>query len=108
EFKVVDYSTGKRCFHSFANEGEARRKAVEVASALTRGEANVLTLRSKDRSAYLRAVDLLKPSGTPLEVAALHYAEAVKVLGSDTVLEAAQYFAKRHPRALPSKLVPDV
>ena len=47
EFKVVDYSTGHRRFHSFADETDARKKAKEIAAALTRGEANILTLRGQ-------------------------------------------------------------
>ena len=40
----------------------------------------MLTLRNEDRLAYVRAVEALKPTGVPLEMAALQFAEMVKIL----------------------------
>jgi len=56
-------------------------------------------LRSANQ-AYAQAVKLLRPTGTPLLTAVLHYAKAVKILGSDRVLEAAREFA-RHNLSFP-------
>lgn len=44
----------------------------------------------------------------PLDVVARQYAEAVKILGSDLVIEAARGYTKRHPDKLPLKTVSDL
>jgi len=45
----------------------------------------------------------LRPSGIALEVETHHFAEAIKILGGDKVMEAARYFAAKHPGKLPDK-----
>ena len=69
---------------------------------------DVLSLRSQDRAAYLRAVEALGPTGTPLEVAAVQYSEAVKLLEGDCLLEALKFYRKHHPNKLPAKTVGEV
>jgi integrase len=96
EFKVADWSSGKRVFHTCATLKDAETKAEEIADRLNGGDVDVLELRSSDRAAYLRAVQLLKPSGVPLESAASDFAEACRILGSNSVLEAVKFYAKRH------------
>ncbi len=108
QFTVVHYLGEKRQRKTFSDEGLAITEAETIATALSQGELNVLTLRNEDRLAYVRAVEALKPTGVPLEMAALQFAEAVKVLDGASLLEAARYFAKQHPNKLPRKLVSEV
>jgi len=54
-------------------------------------------MRGKDASAYGHALELLRPSGTPLLTAVSRYAEAFKILDGDRILEAAKDFARRNP-----------
>lgn len=88
--------------------GLAVTEAETIATKLSEGELNVLTLRSEDRLAYVRAVEALKPTGVPLEIAALQFAEAAKILEGASLLDAARHFAKQHPNKLPRKLVSEV
>src|SRR4051812_39892537 len=87
-FQVADYSSGKRVLRTFADEAEARREAKVIAKAISKGEAAVLSLTNQDKAAYVRALDNLKPTGTRIEIATLHFAEAFKILGGDRLLEA--------------------
>ena len=108
QFDVADYSTGRRKFISFAHEKKARAKAGEIAEKLAKGEREALTLTNRDRSAYLRALELLKPTQTPLEVAAAHFAEAHHRLGGRALLEAVNFFVRHHPLETPRKTVFEV
>ena len=107
-YTVVHYLGDKRQRKTFANLELAVTEAEMVATKLSTGELDVLTLTSNDRFAYVRAVQALKPTGVPLEIAAIQFAEAVKVLEGGSLLEAARFYAKQHPRSLPRKLVSEV
>lgn len=80
-FEVADYTSGHRRLISFSDESRARLKANEIATRMANLEGAVLTLTNRDREAYLRAVEFLKPTGTPLEIAAAQFAEAKANLG---------------------------
>ena len=107
-YTVVHYVGDKRQRRMFADLALAVTDAETVANKLSAGELDVLTLTSTDRLAYVRAVEALKPTGVPLEMAALQFAEAVKVMEGGSLLEAARFFAKQNPQKLPRKLVPEV
>ena len=65
-------------------------------------------LNSVERSEFMRAKAIVGKINQPLDVVARHYAEAVKVLGSDLVIEAAREYTKRHPNKLPPIKVADL
>jgi hypothetical protein len=66
-------------------------------------------LKAIDRSIYVEAVKLLRPTGQRLDAAAAQLAEAIRLLGdSGTVLEAVRFFLKHHSVAIPKKSVPDI
>ena len=46
---------------------------------------------------YAQAIKILRPTGMPLLTAASRYAQAVKILGADRILEAARHFARQNP-----------
>lgn len=56
---------------------------------LSAGEVNVLSLSSHDRLAYVRAMQALKPTGVPLEMAAMQFAQAQSLLEGGSLLAAA-------------------
>src|SRR6185312_14233430 len=105
-FTVSYFADGKRKQKMFADYEEAHAEAKSKAISLSKGELDVLHLASADRLAYVHAVDALKPTGMPLELAARDYAEAWKALGGKaSLLEAAKEFARRHLHELPDKLL---
>ena len=65
----------------------------------------MLTLTSADRSAYLRARQLLDPFGIPFENAAAEFVQAKQVLGEVPLLQAAEFYLKRHPARIPPRPV---
>ena len=104
-FQVSDYSEGKRKLISYAEEQEARDKATQIATKLANSEGAVLRLTAEDCSTYLRALDLLKATGVPLELAAAQFADAHQRLGGRSIREAVDFFVRRNPGNLPRKTV---
>jgi len=88
EFKVADITRGKRVFHTFSQLNKAQEKAHSIARSLS----DAFTKNEKLR--YLRAINALKPTSTPLDIAASQFAEAAKIVGSNQVVEAAKYYAR--------------
>ena len=107
-YTVSYYLGDQRVRKTFADLGLATTEAETVATKLSTGEVNVLTLTSGDRLSYVRAIEALKPTGVSLEMAAMQFAEAHKILEGRSVVEAARYSAKKNPIWLPKKLVPEV
>jgi len=107
-YTVVHYLGDQRQRKTFADLGLATTEAETVANKLSTGEVNVLTLTSDDRLSYIRSIEVLKPTGVPLEMAAMQFAEMHKLLNGESPLEAARFFVKKNPHRLPKKLVPDI
>ena len=107
-YQVADYSSGKRRLKTFTDLAEARRQAGFVATKMQAGEVDALRISPADRASYSRAVEALRPTGAALEIAATVYAEAVKILGGDRIIEAAKDYSKRHPANLPRRTVGEV
>ena len=107
-FTVAYYFGGKRVRKTFADLGVAKFEAETVANRISAGELNVLTLTSEDRTAYVRSMEMLKPSGTPLEIAVMQFVEASKLLDGASLIEAAKFYLSRHPRHLPTRTVSQV
>ncbi len=102
------FADGKRRLKMFADFDEAYAEAKSKAIALSRGDLDVLHLDNADRQAYLRALETIRPSGIPLELAAKEFIEAWKVLqGKASLVEAAKEFARRHLHEAPNLTVPD-
>ena len=96
-YTVSYYLGDQRVRKTFADLGLATTEAETVATKLSTGEVNVLTLTSDDRLSYVRAIEALKPTGVSLEMAAIQFAEAHKILEGRSVVEAARYSAKKNP-----------
>jgi integrase len=107
-FEVSDYTAGYRRLRSFADSTEAIEEAKRIGRLLSTGEATAATMRNSEAASYGRAVELLRPLGTPLELAAAHYAEAFKILGRDRIVEAASDFIRRNPTERPPRTVKQV
>jgi len=104
-FTVSYYLGDQRQRKAFADLGLAMTEAETVANKLSTGEVNVLTLTSDDRLSYIRAIEALKPTGVPLEMAAMQFAEAQKLLEGESLLEAVRFYLKKNPHRRPKKLV---
>lgn len=107
-YQVADYSGGTRKLRSFATMSAARKEAELIARRLSKGDGDVLALRSADRAAYLRAIEVLRPTGVPIELAAVLFADAHQKLGGRSLAEAIDFFIKHNATALPQKAVAEV
>jgi hypothetical protein len=83
---------------TFAQLAKAKLEAETVANRICAGELNVLTLTSEDRTSYVRSLEMLKPSGTPLEIAVMQFVETAKLLDGASLLEAAKFYLRHNPR----------
>jgi len=108
-FYVVEYVLlGKRKQEWFSELEAAKTAASDACRKIANGEQSVLQLKNQDRLVYLRALDLLKPTGLELDMAVSDFAQAFTALnGKGTLLEAAREFAARHSIVLPKISVPD-
>jgi integrase len=93
---------------TFSDFAAAKREAETVARNLSSIDAAVLKLTSTDRAAYLRALELLKPFGLPIEVAAAHFADAKRILGDVLLSKAAEFYVHRHPKGVQPRRVREV
>jgi integrase len=107
-FEVADYTNGKRRFRVFTNETQAKREAERIARRLATGETTAASMRNKDAASYGRAIELLRPTGVSLEVAAATYAKAYAILGGDAVIEAAQFYHLHRADKITPRKVADV
>lgn len=96
-WQVADYTTGKRRLASFADRAKAEKEAQRIAKNLASGNVVALELGPHDRAAYGRAIELLRPTGVSLEVAAATFAEAMAFVGNQPgrLVEAARQLSRR-------------
>jgi hypothetical protein len=88
---------------------EAKREAEMVATKLANQEQEALKLSPADRTCYVQARDFLKPTNTPLNIAAAEYAHAVKSLPPGvTMREVVSFYLKRNPTCFPKRTVSEV
>jgi len=108
-YQVADYSSGPRRLRSFGGRGDAVAEAERIASLMARGEVYVANFEPKDRARHVRAVEILRPLGIPLEVAVSDYVELVKMVGGQRrrLPEAFRSHLARNPISLPDKSVTD-
>jgi integrase len=90
QFKVAYHADGQHKRETFGSLAKAKARANEIGVQIERGERDALKLTNSDRSIYLHALELLKPTSIPLHVAIQ------------------EYLSLRKPTECPQKLVPDV
>ena len=109
EFKLVYYGAdGNRKFETFGDYADAKTRADNVKASLSAGDVQVFTLTPEDKLVYLRALDTVKATGLPLDIATAQFAEAHKRLAGRSLLEAVDFFVKRHRTKVSDKTVADV
>lgn len=114
-YTLAYYQDGRRKREMSADHLALRNRAAEVLDDLSGGRSpETGALKASERNEFVRAKTALsKVSGIiksrlPVDVAALHYAQAVEILGDDLVIEAAREYTKRHPAKLPLINVADL
>jgi integrase len=107
-YELADFTSGVRRLRGFADHGDARNEAEKIARQLSTGDATAATMRNPEAASYGRAVELLRPTGAALEMAAGTFAKAFEILGGDFVIEAATFYKKHRADQVTRKRVADV
>jgi integrase len=107
-FTLAYWQDGVRKRPTFTTFDKAKAEADLVVNRLGSAQGDVLTLSSADRSAYLRAKELLGEVNTPIEVAASQFAAAKKALRNTPLMTAVEFYLKRHPVEIAPKSVQEV
>lgn len=107
-FTVAYHVRGKlvrKVRNSYKDAKELAMSAVEQKGT---GELDALTLTNHDCLLYRRAEAVVKPTGRPLDMAALDYAEAAKLLGDDSLIEAVKFYLANKTKQVESRTVEQV
>ena len=95
-YEVADYTSGVRRLRGFTDPAQARREAEKIARQLATGEATAATMRNTESASFGRAIELLRPTGVSLEVAAATFTEAFQILKTNAIVDAARFYVSRH------------
>lgn len=108
KYKIAYYSLGIRKTETFSEFDRAKDRAEEINDSVNNGNAETLSMSASDRLAFTNAMSALKPSGVSLQVAAMDYAEAQKLLGPVSILTAARYYVAKNPISLQRKPIAEI
>jgi integrase len=100
EFKVAFYVGDKRKLETFADYEKARRRADAINGSVADKDVEALTISREERILFRRTTDALAGLGIEIDAAAREYAEARRMLGQTSLLDAVRDYAKRHPANL--------
>jgi integrase len=106
---VLDYRVkGQRKLVWRSTMAKARAAAKAAIEKITEGHSEVLNLKSADAHAYTRARAALEGIEKEIDIVAMEYAEAYRLLkGKASVLEACRFWAKKNDIDLPHVTVAD-
>lgn len=100
---------GQRQRQTYLDYLTAKEAAEALAAELAEGGFDVRTLRGKERYAYERAVEVLKPTGLGLDSATLQLVEALQILnGTASLVDAAKFYIRHQPKHIRAKLVSEI
>jgi integrase len=90
-YEVADRTVAGRRMLGFSDLEKARAKAKKIADQLSSGDAAAAAMTNGQAESWGRSVELIRPTGASLEVAADVYAKAYELVG-DRILEACNFF----------------
>ena len=107
-FLVADYTNGTRQLTSCANEEAALAEAKRIATLLASGDVEAAMMRNGEAASYGRAIELLRPTGLSLELAASIIAKACKIVSPDKIIAGLEHYAANDPSLLTTRTVAEV
>jgi integrase len=75
---------------------EAQQEAQRIATQLTKGDLDGAGFTRGQSAACARALQMLEPTGVPIEVAVSEFVAARKALGNVSLSRAVEYYLRRH------------
>lgn len=88
------YAEGQRKRERVSSLEGARKRAKQLISDLNLGNVHVAKFTLKQTAAITDAVDIIRPFNVTITEVARQYAEARRLLGETSILQAAEFFAK--------------
>ena len=73
-WEVADYSQGVRRLRGFSDHAEAQAEAKRIATTIASGNAAGADITNREAASYGRALELLRFTGLPIELATAHFA----------------------------------
>jgi len=107
-WEVADYSQGVRQMLGFNDHGKARSEAKRIATTISTGNAAGADITNREAASFGRALELLRPTGLSLELAAATVAKCCEILGGDYLIDAAKHYARHKPDQITSRTVAEV
>jgi integrase len=109
-WEVADYTGGLRRLHSFSDASKARSEAERIARLLSSGESAAANIRNADVAEYGNAIAILRSANleTSLQTVADRYVEAVKILGAEHIVKAAEFYIQRNPASREPRTIQQV
>lgn len=98
-WEVANYVNGRRRLTSFSEHPLAIAEAQRIAGLLSSGQSVAANLRADEAAEYGNAVAILRNANleTSLQTVADRYVEAVKILGAENIVKAAEFYIQRNP-----------
>lgn len=108
-YTVSCWVDGKRKRQVLSSFDKAIAEAKALGLQLNKGDLGSADLSGQERVACMRALQLLQPIGTAIEVAAAEYADAItKLKDRASLAQVVEFYLKRKPVELKAKRVADV
>lgn len=98
-WEVANYVNGRRRLTSFSEHPLAIAEAQRIAGLLSSGQSVAANLRADEAAEYGNAIAILRNANleTSLQTVADRYVEAVKILGAENIVKAAEFYIQRNP-----------
>jgi integrase len=112
-YLLAYYKEGKRKMERVSSIEDARRRAKALIDELSAGKVHVTTFTLKQTAVVTDALEIIEPFKVGLTDVARQYAEARRILGDVSILQAAEFYAKQREQekrrgALLSTTLPDL
>lgn len=103
------YEGGRRKREARTSWKKLYKRAEEIATNIANGQAAMSAFSEADRASYLRSLEIVAPTKTPLELAAGIYTECVQILGGRiSPQEACRFFVAQHPAGIITRNIPQI
>ncbi len=93
-YLLAYYKEGKRKMERVASIEDARRRAKALIDELSAGKVHVTTFTLKQTAAITDALEIIQPFKVGLTDVARQYADARRILGDTSILQAVEFYAK--------------
>ena len=99
---------GLRHREKYSDPKTARQRAREIADAKAAGRVDLLSLSRAESATVLRALDLARPTGKPLDTLVAEHIQITLDLGGHSPQELLAFWHRNHPATASGKTCPEI